>query len=61
MAMKKYENPMLQVVSICKKDIIVTSPQIYGEEASNKGGDGVGLGFAPGQRGLDFNSWYEGY
>ena len=28
--MKKYENPMLQVVSISKNDIIVTSPNLTG-------------------------------
>ena len=55
--MKKYENPMLQVVSIKKNDIIATS----GEETATVG-DNVtresGI-LAPGQRGI--NSWYEGY
>ena len=42
--MKKYENPMLQVVSINKNDIIATSdPKLGGDY---KGGDIL----APGQR-----------
>ena len=45
--MKKYENPMLQIVSINKNDIIVTSLGPHGEEAGDKGGDGPGLGFTP--------------
>ena len=57
--MKKiYGNPMLHVVSISKNDIIVTSLEANGEVAADKGGDGTGLGFAPGR---SFNDWYEGY
>ena len=53
--MKKYENPMLQVVSIKKNDIITDSaPLDSGSQDNDKA-------LAPGQRGLDFNSWYEGY
>ena len=51
--MKKYENPMLQVVSINKKDIIATSDRIMNIEGTS------GTYLAPGQRGID--SWYEGY
>ena len=36
--MKKYENPMLQVVSINKSDIIVTSP-VYGGTTDAKSGN----------------------
>lgn len=55
---KKYYSPMLNVVSIRKSDIIVTSLGANGQEAGDKGGDDTGLGFAPGRR---FDSWYEGY
>ncbi len=54
---KKYNSPMLQIVSISKKDIITTSdPNVI------LGGTYTGSGnnfCAPGQRGLD--DWYEGY
>ena len=52
--MKKYENPMLQVVSINKSDIIVTSP------GSTKGEYHEGWEtLAPGMRGLDdYNAGY---
>ncbi|MBR3647505.1 MAG: hypothetical protein IKN59_03840 [Paludibacteraceae bacterium] len=55
---KTYENPMLQIVSINKNDIIATSLDAYDQEAANKGGDITGFGFAPGR---NFDSWYEGY
>ena len=54
---KKYENPMLQVVSINKSDIIVTSPVV--EVSTNAYDPTKGGIYAPGQRGLD--DWYEGY
>ncbi len=50
---KKYDTPMLQVVSICKNDIIATSTLNVDTSVS------VSTQFAPGQRGLD--DWYEGY
>ena len=52
--MKKFENPMLQMVSISKHDIITTS----GERGVINSGWTSEQG-APGQRGID--SWYEGY
>ena len=53
--MKTYNSPMLQVVSINKKDIIATSTMgMLGDYNSST----VTIG-APGQRGLD--EWYEGY
>ena len=58
---KVFAQPEMMVVGISKQDIIVTSLGYEGKEAGDKGGDGTGLGYAPGQRGLDFNSWYEGY
>ena len=57
---KTYENPMLQVVSINKKDIIATSLGIFGDVYGTTGGNSTdGYGFAPGQRGLD--DWDAGY
>ena len=44
---QNFDNPMLQIVSINKSDIIVTSPGIHEEVAGTKGGDATGLGFAP--------------
>ena len=57
MIMKKYENPMLQVISIKRSNIIATS----GNETMNYRGDfGSGITIAaPGMRGLD--DYYEGY
>ena len=49
---KKYENPMLQVVSIKKNDIITDSLPVD-PNASNT------IDRAPGQRGLD--DWDAGY
>jgi hypothetical protein len=57
MNMKKYENPMLQVVSINKSDIIVTSPVV--EVSTNAYDPTKGGIYAPGQRGLD--DWDAGY
>ena len=55
MIMKKYENPMLQVVSIKNNDILTNSPMsMRGNYDSNT----VTIA-APGQRGLD--DYYEGY
>ena len=51
--MKKYENPMLQVVSIKENDVIVTSPG-YGGTTDAKSGN-----LAPGMR--EFDDYYEGY
>jgi len=54
--MKKYENPMLQVVSIKKSDIVTASPN----DILLGGSYGGSLPIcAPGQRGFD--EWYEGY
>ena len=39
--MKKYENPMLQVVSINKSDIIVTSPGYGGTTSLDSGNLGA--------------------
>ena len=52
--MKKYENPMLQVVSISKKDIIATSTDapLTGTQANENA-------LAP-DRNI-FDSWYEGF
>ena len=55
--MKKFENPMLQVVSISKKDIIVTSEIL--EMSNTSFSDETKFG-APGQRNL-FDEWNEGY
>ena len=52
--MKKYENPMLQIVSINKNDIIATSSTL-GISSENYSG----AVYAPGQRGLD--DWDAGY
>ena len=54
---KKYNTPMLQVVSIKNNDIVCSSPQNI-QFGSNFGGDNSTI-LAPGQRGLD--DWYEGY
>ena len=54
--MKKYENPMLQIVSIKKNDIVTASDgtvNVY----LNTGH--TGSVYAPGQRGLD--DWDAGY
>ncbi len=51
--MKKYENPMLQVVSINKNDIIATSDPKLGGDYSGQ------TILAPGQRGFD--DWDAGY
>ena len=53
---KKYNSPMLQVVSIKKSDIIATSTMnMLGDYNSSN----VTIG-APGQRNV-FDEWYEGY
>lgn len=54
--MKKYENPMLQVVSIKHNDIITDSQTmtVFGNVDN-----GVIIA-APGRE-RDFNSWYEGF
>lgn len=52
--MKKYENPMLQVVSIKKNDIVTASPNNITDEY-HEGWKTL----APGVR--DYNIWYEGY
>lgn len=51
--MKTYNSPMLQIVSINKKDIIATSLDV-----NNTAGNNL-WGAAPGVR--DIDSWYEGY
>jgi len=53
--MKKYENPMLHVVSINRNDIIVTSETISFGEGKKAGGEAC----APGMRGFD--EWDAGY
>ena len=55
--MKKYENPMLQVVSVKKCDIVCTSPTAAFNPNANVESE-VNIG-APGMRGL--NDYYEGY
>ena len=50
---KKYENPMLLIVSIKNNDIVTGSTPKLGGDYS---GQSI---LAPGQRGLD--DWYEGY
>ena len=40
--MKKYENPMLSVVSISKKDIIATSLSVVNEAQNDVAGDAAG-------------------
>ena len=54
MNMKKYENPMLQIVSISKNDVIATSinAPLSGTQANEDA-------LAPGMR--SFESYYEGY
>lgn len=52
--MKKYENPMLQVVSISANDVIATS-LMRGDNLTS----GTYEAGAPGQRGL--NDWDAGY
>ena len=53
MNMKKYENPMLQVVSINKNDIIATSEQIpVGVSGSANNAE------APGMRVFDWDAGY---
>ena len=54
-SMKSYVNPMLQIVSINKKDIIATSDRSYKYVFD---GDNSKI-LAPGQRGLD--DWDAGY
>lgn len=49
--MKKFENPMLQVVSIVNNDIITESLGVHGTTTNTQ--------LAPGQRGID--EWYEGF
>jgi len=54
--LKKYDNPMLHVVSINRKDIIVTSPVAgYDPTATLSSESNIG---AAGRR---FDSWNEGF
>lgn len=54
--MKKiYENPMLQIVSIKRTDIVTASETMY----IGSSFDGTHTILAPG-RDRNFNSWYEG-
>lgn len=55
---KTYENPMLQVVSVKKCDIVCTSPYAAFDPNSEVSGE-VNIG-AAGRRGV-FDTWYEGY
>lgn len=55
---KKYNSPMLQIVSINSKDIIATSNETMGISGSAFTGGSAGV-LAPGQRGLD--DWDAGY
>ena len=50
---KKYDSPMLQVVSISKKDVIATSLGINNAEGYGE--------FSAGRRYNVFDEWYEGY
>ena len=52
--MKKYDNPMLQVVSIKKCDIITES---VGISSTNYNGETI---LSAGRRNV-FDEWYEGY
>ena len=52
---KKYNSPMLNVVSIKNNDIITDSQVVKFGEGAKSGGDAC----APGQRGLD--DWDAGY
>lgn len=54
---KKYNSPMLQVVSVKKCDIICTSPT-SGYDPNSNVTEETGIA-APGQR--DIDSWYAGY
>ena len=51
MTKKIFAQPEMMVVGINKQDIIVTSPGYEEKVAGDKGGDGTGYGYAPGQRG----------
>lgn len=53
---KKYNSPMLNVVSINKRDIIATSDTLVGFGTGTKSG---GNACAPGMR--EFDDYYEGY
>ena len=53
--MKKYENPMLQVVGIKNNDIITDSLGMRGDKTVDSA-SGI---LAPGQRGMD--DWDAGY
>ena len=53
--MKTYNSPMLQVVSINKKDIIVTSPVLTNSVFNPGEGDPI---LSAGRR---YEDWYEGY
>lgn len=55
--MKKYENPMLQVVSIKNNDILTNSPVPMSVKGDYDSGSVIMA--APGQRGLD--DWDAGY
>jgi hypothetical protein len=53
---KKYNSPMLQVVSIKKSDVIATSTTTLGIGASGSAINAEAAG-----RFRDFDEWYEGY
>ena len=55
---KTYENPLLQVVSIKKNDIVCSSPVTMDFNAAAISGNEVG---AAGRRYNVFDEWYEGY
>ena len=53
---KKYNSPMLQVVSIKRNDIIATSgePQLFGNKFTGSSENVLSAG-------RRFDEWYEGY
>ena len=56
---KKYENPMLQIVSIKMNDIVTSSPTVPVDPTNSYDPNAGGI-YAPGQRGL-FDSYDAGY
>ena len=54
--MKKYENPMLEVVSIKMNDVIATSAPCYGGVTDATSGN-----LAPERNMFDVEGFYQGY
>ncbi len=57
MTKKIFAQPEMMVVKMSNRDIITDSTTM---NVNGTFGSGVTIA-APGQRGLDFESWYEGY